>query len=126
MSRIIFVAVLASLAALSVGPVIAAGHDVRLTNDCHPDAGCGAGYVSAYTLATAIPYTDQTLDECTISKGRQNEPAVAIDPRNARLLGASSDDYCGVCNRGALAGAVGPVSPRASTSRDAGVRSRTS
>jgi hypothetical protein len=85
------------------------GGDVRLTNDCHPDAGCGAGYVSSYTLATGLPYTDQTLDECTISKGRENEPAVAVDPRNTNVLLGSSNDYCGVYNRGALAGAVGPI-----------------
>ena len=108
MSRIAFAAVLASLAAFSFG-IAQAGADVRLTNDCHPDGGCGAGYVSVYTLATGHPYTDQTLDECTISKGRQNEPAVAVNPRNTGVLVASSNDYCGVYNRGALAGAVGPI-----------------
>jgi hypothetical protein len=85
------------------------GADVRLTNDCHPDPGCGAGYVSAYTLATGVPYTDQTLDECTISHGRQNEPSVAVDPRNTSVLLGSSNDYCGVYNRGIPAGAVGPI-----------------
>jgi hypothetical protein len=83
--------------------------DVRLTNDCHPAAGCGAGYTSAYTLATGLPYTDQTLDECTVSRGRQNEPSVAVDPRRTSLLLGSSNDYCGVYNRGALAGAIGPI-----------------
>src|SRR6476469_8023315 len=85
------------------------GADVRLTNDCHPDATCGAGYLSDYTLATGIPYTDQTLDECTISKGRENEPAVAVDPRDTNVLLGSSNEYCGVYNRGALAGAVGQI-----------------
>jgi hypothetical protein len=60
-------------------------------------------------MATGIPYTDQTLDECTISRGRQNEPAVELDPRNPTVLLGSSNDYCGVYNRGAAAGAVGPV-----------------
>src|SRR3954452_14307345 len=108
MRRIAFAA--AFLAAFLV-PMAArsAPSDVRLTNDCHPDGGCGAGYVSVYTLATGPPYTDQTLDECTISKGRQNEPAVAVNPRNTRVLVGSSNDYCGVYNRGALAGAVGPI-----------------
>ena len=68
-----------------------------------------AGYVSDYTLATGNPYTDQTLDECTVSKGRENEPAVAVDPRNTNVLLGSSNDYCGVYNRGAAAGAVGPI-----------------
>ena len=73
--------------------------DVRLTNDCHPLADCGDGYTSAYTLATGRPYSDATLDECTISRGRQNEPAVGLDPRNANVLIGSSNDYCGVYNR---------------------------
>jgi hypothetical protein len=98
-------------ACLTVGGAAAStpAADVRLTNDCHPDPGCGAGYVSAYTLATGNAYTDQTLDECTISHGRQNEPAAAVDPRDTRVLLGSSNDYCGVYNRGALAGAIGPI-----------------
>src|SRR5438477_993619 len=79
--------------------------NTRLTND----NGANGGYISAYKLATGIPYTDQTLDECTVSRGRQNEPAVAVDPRNTSLLLGSSNDYCGVYNRGALAGAIGPI-----------------
>ncbi len=78
------------------------GGDVRLSND-------NSGYVSNYTLATGVPYTDQTLNECSISRGRQNEPAVAVDPRNTMVLLGSSNDYCGVYNRGAAAGAVGPI-----------------
>src|SRR3954453_15207196 len=76
--------------------------DVRLSND-------NSGYVSAYTLAGKGPYTDPTLDECSISRGRQNEPSVAVDPRNTSVLLGSSNDYCGVYNRGVLAGAVGPI-----------------
>src|SRR3954465_1623981 len=108
MRRIAFAA--AFLAAFLV-PMAArsAPSDVRLTNDCHPDGGCGAGYVSVYTLATGTPYTDQTPDERPSSKGPQNEPAVAVNPRNTRVLVGSSNDYCGVYNRGALAGAIGPI-----------------
>jgi hypothetical protein len=87
------------------------GADVRLTNDCHPLAGCGAGYVSAYTLATGNAYTDATLDECTISRGRQNEPAVAIDPRDPQVILGSSNDYCGVYNRTDEDGNPIPVGP---------------
>src|SRR5438128_2222272 len=100
---------IATLFAVGVAGASTPGADVRLTNDCHPDAGCGTGYVSAYTLATGNAYTDQTLDECSVSKGRQNEPAVAVDPRNTSVLLGSSNDYCGVYNRGAAAGAVGPI-----------------
>src|SRR5213083_967866 len=112
MRRFAVVAALACLAVFAVGGIAGASTpsaDARLTNDCHPDAGCGTGYVSAYTLATGNAYTDQTLNECTISHGRQNEPAVAVDPRNTSLLLGSSNDYCGVYNRGAAAGAVGPI-----------------
>jgi hypothetical protein len=110
--KLVTIGALASLAVfLAVGGAGAStpGGDVRLTNDCHPLAGCGAGYVSAYTLATGNAYTDQTLDECTISRGRQNEPAVAVDPRNTSLLLGSSNDYCPVYNQGIAAGAVGPI-----------------
>jgi hypothetical protein len=72
-----------------IGGTLAAG-DVRLTNDV------GNGYISAYTLATGNPYTDDTLDECGVARGRQNEPAVEIDPRNSNVLIGSSNDYCGV------------------------------
>src|SRR5437763_11245448 len=70
--------------------------DVRLTNDNPADAG--GGYVSNYTMATGNPYSDSVLDECTQSRGRQNEPAVAIDPRNTDVIVGSSNDYCGVFN----------------------------
>src|SRR5438309_4327133 len=52
--------------------------DVRLTND----TPASSGYVSNYTMNTGAPYTDATLTECSRSRGRQNEPAVAADPRN--------------------------------------------
>jgi hypothetical protein len=66
------------------------GTDVRLSNDFP-----GGGYVSTYTLATGIPYTDAVLSECSIARGRQNEPAVAVDPRNTNVLIGSANDYCG-------------------------------
>jgi hypothetical protein len=120
MRRFAIVGVLASALLFVVGIAGAStpGSDVRLTNDCHPDvtppsteatANCGVGYVSAYTLATGNTYRDATLDECTVSRGRENEPSVAVDPRNTNVLLGSSNDYCGVYNRGALAGAVGPI-----------------
>jgi hypothetical protein len=81
---------------LAVGAAGAAGPaNVRLSND----NGAG-GYVSDYTLATGIPYTDATLAECSRSRGRQNEPADEIDPRNPQVILGSSNDYCGVYNDG--------------------------
>jgi len=82
------------------------GTDVRLTHDV------AGGYVSAYTLATGTPYTDATIAECARSRGRQNEPAVAVDPRNTNVLLGSSNDYCGVYNRNDANGnpiVVGPI-----------------
>ncbi|MEO8437318.1 MAG: sialidase family protein, partial [Chloroflexota bacterium] len=79
--------ILASVAV--IGGTLAAGN-VRLTNDVED------GYISAYTLATGIHYTDDTLDECGVSRGRQNEPAVEMDPRDPNVLIGSSNDYCGV------------------------------
>src|SRR5215216_2957742 len=107
----LLIAALGAGALLAAGTAVAStpGADVRLTNDCHPLAACGAGYTSVYTLATGVPYTDATLQECTVARGRQNEPAVAVDPRDTNVLLGSSNDYCGVYNRGVEGGAVGPI-----------------
>ncbi len=86
-----------------IGSTLAVG-DVRLTNDL------GGGYTSAYTIATGNPYTDDTLDECGVSRGRQNEPAVEMDPRNPNVLLGSSNDYCGVYQPPGAA-APSPVGP---------------
>ncbi len=66
--------------------------EVRITTD----STAAGGYVSAYTQATGIPYTDPVLTECSQARGRQNEPSVAINPRDTRVIVASSNDYCGV------------------------------
>jgi hypothetical protein len=63
--------------------------NARLTND-------NSSYVSDYTLVTGQPYTDAVLTACSQSRGRQNEPAVAVDPRNPQVIVGSSNDYCGV------------------------------
>src|SRR4051812_7022848 len=122
MKRGFLLAVIVCFAVVWVGAISAStpGTDVRLTNDCHPEAAtplpdtgatatCGVGYVSNYTLATGVPYTDATLNECTVARGRQNEPSVAVDPRDTSVLVGSSNDYCGVYNRGVAGGAVGPI-----------------
>jgi hypothetical protein len=83
------------------------GADVRLTND-FPG---GSGYISAYTLATGSPYTDAVLSECSIARGRQNEPAVEVNPRNINVLIGSSNDYCGVYSTvvNGIPVALGPI-----------------
>jgi len=84
-------AALLAVAALAVAaPIASAAPNVRLTNDV------AGGYVSAYTLATGQPYSDAVINECSIARGRQNEPSVAVDPRDARVLLGSSNEYCGV------------------------------
>ena len=84
------------------------GGDVRLTHDNL----ASSGYVSADDLAGLAHYTDATLDECSVSRGRQNEPALAIDPRNNHVMVGSSNDYCAVYNDGVDAnGAPIPSGP---------------
>lgn len=87
--------IVAGIAILAMAIMVAAqlpGTDARLTND---DASVG-GYVSTYTLATGKPYSDSVLSECSVARGRQNEPSIAVDPRNTNVLIGSSNDYCGV------------------------------
>src|SRR5213082_1669428 len=75
--------------------------NTRLTND-DPSL---SGYTSDYTMVTGAPYTDAVLTACSQSRGRQNEPAVAVDPRNPQVIVGSSNDYCGVFqSNGALLG----------------------
>src|SRR5712692_4749449 len=87
-----------ALALILLGAVVAipialsSPGNTRLTND----ASGLSGYVSDYTLVTGTPYTDDVLTACSQSRGRQNEPAVAVDPRNPRVIVGSSNDYCGV------------------------------
>jgi hypothetical protein len=66
--------------------------NTRLTND----NGANGGYVSDFTLVTGQAYTDDVLQACSQSRGRQNEPAIAVDPRNPQVIVGSSNDYCGV------------------------------
>src|SRR5207248_10902172 len=71
------------------------GTNVRLTHD--ETAGA---YVSAYTLGTGTAYTDPTLTACSRSQGRQNEPAVAVDPRDTRVLIRRAHDSGGAYHHG--------------------------
>jgi hypothetical protein len=108
MRRILVGAAAVCLGVLWVGAVSAStpGGDVRVTHDANDP-----GYVSSYTIATGAPYTDATLQECSRSRGRQNEPAVAVDPRNTSVILGSSNDYCGVYNATDADGNPIPVGP---------------
>ena len=96
-SRFGVVAVLGATFALGAPTVLAStpGVDVRLSNDFP-----GGGYVSADDIAGLPHYSDDTLDECSRARGRQNEPALAINPRDSRVMIGSANDYCGVYNDG--------------------------
>jgi hypothetical protein len=87
-------------ATVAVAGVLACGGtafaDARLSNDA-PGTG---GYVSDYTLVTGQPATDAALTECSRARGRQNEPAVAVDPRNPNVIVGSSNDYCATYDDG--------------------------
>ena len=99
---------LALLTALPVGASTPRAADTRLTND----APGTPGYVSNYTAVTGTPYTDDALTECSRARGRQNEPSVAVDPRNPSVVVGSSNDYCAVYDDGVDAdGAPLPTGP---------------
>lgn len=74
------------------------GADVRLSND-QPG---GTGYVSNYNINNpGSPVAkDVTLSACSTSRGRENEPSVAVNPRNPQVIVGSANDYCGVYNDG--------------------------
>ena len=90
--RIVVVGVAAALASSAsvLGSASASnpGVDTRLSND----APGTSGYVSNYTSVTGQPYTDATLAECSRARGRQNEPSVAGNPRNAQVIVGSANE----------------------------------
>lgn len=112
--RSVVAAGVAAVAVVGAGGLTASastpGADVRLTNDSPGTSG----YISNYNLnnPTSPVAPDPTLAECSRSRGRQNEPASVIDPRNPQVIVGSSNDYCGVYNDGSDAdGAPIPSGP---------------
>jgi hypothetical protein len=112
--RWLFVLGVVALAVSGLGALPAgastSGADIRLTNDNNANGG----YVSNYNVNNpGSPVAkDNTLSECSGARGRQNEPADVIDPRNANVIVGSSNDYCGVYNDGVDAdGAPIPSGP---------------
>ena len=74
--------------------------NVRVTHD----NSTGGGYVSANQMAGGS-YTDGVLTRCGIDKRQQNEPTLAIDPRNTMVRTSGSNDYCAIpTNHDAWAG----------------------
>jgi len=76
-------------ATVAVAGAPAAGPNVRVTVD---QAG---SYVSADQLGGGS-YTDGVLARCGVDRRMQNEPTLAIDPRDTRVWTAGSNDYCAV------------------------------
>ncbi|HKW58241.1 MAG TPA: sialidase family protein [Candidatus Dormibacteraeota bacterium] len=75
------------------------GGNIRVTNDQ------GSAYVSADVLGGTGSYTDSTLARCGVDRRMQNEPTIAIDPRDTRVRTSGSNDYCAVpTNHDAWAG----------------------
>ncbi|HZP50152.1 sialidase family protein [Actinocrinis sp.] len=76
-------------------PAPSAGPNVRVTVD---DGGNG-GYLSADQLAGG-GYGDPVLTRCGSDRRMQNEPTLAIDPRNPSVWTSGSNDYCTVPTAG--------------------------
>lgn len=70
-----------------------AGPNVRVTVDQ------SSTYVSADQLAGGS-YSDGVLARCGVDRRMQNEPTLAIDPRNHSIWAAGSNDYCTVPTAG--------------------------
>lgn len=85
-----------ALGATAIAGASTPAGDVRLTND----APTTSGYTSNYTMVTGIAHTDPALTECSRGRQRENEPAVAVDPRDTSVIVGSSNDYCAVYDDG--------------------------
>ncbi len=86
------------LAQASPGAAVTTPLNIRVTNDA------SGSYMSADQLAGGT-YTDATLARCSIDRRQQNEPTLAIDPRNPKVRTSGSNDYCTIpTNHDAWAG----------------------
>jgi hypothetical protein len=82
------------MAVAQVTPGVATGTNVRVTVDA------GSSYVSADMLGGTGTYTDSTLARCGVDRRMQNEPTLALDPRNPAVRTSGSNDYCTVPTNG--------------------------
>jgi hypothetical protein len=80
---------MAAVALLAAGQVGVARADTRVTNDST------AGSYHRYDGVV-----DPTMASCSIGRRTQNEPTVAVDPRNTAVMTAGSNDYCAEIKNG--------------------------
>lgn len=92
--RIAFASVFV-IASVAMAFAASAGVNVRVTND----NGSNGAYVSADQLAGGT-YTDAVLQRCGTDRRMQNEPTLAIDPRNTTVWASGANDYCTVPTAG--------------------------
>ena len=92
-SAALFAAVVYGATAAVASGVPAAGPNVRVTVDQ------GSSYVSADQLGGGT-YSDGVLSRCGTDRRMQNEPTLAIDPRDHSIWTAGSNDYCTVPTAG--------------------------
>src|SRR6267143_2627264 len=74
--------------------------NTRVTKD-----NIASSYVSADVLGGTGTYSAATLTRCGTDRRQQNEPTLAIDPRNTMVRTSGSNDYCTIpTNHDAWAG----------------------
>ena len=88
---VIVAAVAAAFSSIAAYGAPSAAPNVRVTNDADTT------YVSADQLAGGT-YTDPVLLRCGHDRRMQNEPTIALDPRNPSVRTSGSNDYCTIPN----------------------------
>jgi hypothetical protein len=80
-------ALLLSASLAGASPTPTAGSNVPVTD---------RAYVSADVMGGTGSYSDAVLTRCSTDNRMQNEPTLAIDPRNHSVWTSGSNDYCTV------------------------------
>jgi hypothetical protein len=88
-----------ALVALGVSPAAASSPVAAANVPVTVDNGANGAYRSADQLAGGA-YTDTVLQRCGADRRMQNEPTLAIDPRNPSVWSSGSNDYCTVPTAG--------------------------